>query len=862
MRSFAEELDWIPSYEIQGTFGVDSVAGHLIVEHGLENAAAISFIRSPRRASDLSTDQLRALLSISYNNLVEWHLFVSANDVRFVNNLVDRSIGLESDRILSLNNADLGQLLSASRLDDFDRGPILNRSLKACDDALLQVISRWKALLRADYPTVQNRNLSALFNAIIFVRGCEDRDLNKEPGSSRRLAKLAERGQNDTIDLIAVLKSGLSECDIASPLSDYIDEDALAPFHSIDRASATNLLRDFYAPRDAAYEFNFALMSKHALSRIYEKYVALFDPAESAQDQLSFVSPVPLEVAPLKTGAIYTPQFISGFFSRYVRDNLTPKSFRELRTIDPACGSGLFLRTVLELQCDPFIQGVTTSSIKRAFSRTEGIDKDPNACEATRLSLALLHLTATGVLPASGDLKVLNANAIRAVQDGTLQPESYGAVITNPPYVKLDHLSSEDRDIFRKYLGEKYVGRIDAYIPFVELCTDLVQVGGFVCLVLPQTFLTAANAVALRSKIAEKFDVRCLIDLSAVPVFDAVGAYALLLVVQRHGRATDTLGPPAQVAQVTEGIGAALQACLDGRFVSNRLHSVFLVEQDFFRSKNWVILSPSQLTIDKRLRELPRLSNFMVVAQGFVTGADDIFIRARAEVPKGEDRAYIDYLPDRQIGRYNVPKRTQRVVFYPYDGARHLDESDLAQRYPQTWAYLVDHQDKLAERKSVTSGETPWWRPVRSRDPAVIKRPKIVCPHLMLTPRFAVDETGRLAVSRSPFIIAREEHEGDQKALIRFFAAVLNSSVCNWYLRAYAPKYARGYNRLEVNLLSSVPVPDLAGLTSTDLSFISDSVERLSQSSSEDEALDKAVDRRIGELYGFTPTELSAYFGL
>jgi len=161
-------------------------------------------------------------------------------------------------------------------------------------------------------------------------------------------------------------------------------------------------------------------MSKHALSRIYEKYVALLrsDESDEGSSQLSLVRPLPKEMHQYKSGAIYTPQFVAGFFARFIRDNLTPRSFRELRTIDPACGSGLFLRNILELQCDPFAQGITPATITNAFSRTEGIDKDVNACEATRLSLALLHLIATGRLPPAHNLRITNEDAITTIMSG------------------------------------------------------------------------------------------------------------------------------------------------------------------------------------------------------------------------------------------------------------------------------------------------------------------------------------------------------------------------------------------------------------------------------------------------------------
>ena len=152
MRSFAQELDWVPSYEVQGSFGVSSIAGHLIVEHGLENAAAISFLKAPFRSAELGADQLKALLAISYNNLIEWHLFVSGSDARWVNNLADRAASPEADTIVALNAADLSRVLSFSKLDEVDRTTNLRRSIKSCDDAVLQMISRWKLLLKADYP--------------------------------------------------------------------------------------------------------------------------------------------------------------------------------------------------------------------------------------------------------------------------------------------------------------------------------------------------------------------------------------------------------------------------------------------------------------------------------------------------------------------------------------------------------------------------------------------------------------------------------------------------------------------------------------------------------------------------------------
>ena len=366
MRNFVEELDWTPSYEVPGTFGVDQIAGHMIVEHGLDNAAAISFLRRPARSIDLRTDQLRSLLTISYNNLIEWHLFVSADDARWINNLADRSSSPAADRPIQITPESLSSTVSFPGLTRFGYDDSFSKPIKPCDEALIRTITRWKEFIKADYPSVDSRNLSSLFNSLIFVRGCEDRNLNQTSDTTQVLLSTLTMMSHDDIDFVAVLEHSLSRLEIDTPRAEFVNIDSLQPFRAIDTATAYNLIRDLYKPREAGYEFNFALTSKHALSRIYEKYVALFqqDELEAEYEQLSFISPAPKTIASRRSGSVYTPQFIAGFFARFIRDNLTPKSFRELLSIDPACGSGLFLRTLLELQCDPSLQGTVPSTIR------------------------------------------------------------------------------------------------------------------------------------------------------------------------------------------------------------------------------------------------------------------------------------------------------------------------------------------------------------------------------------------------------------------------------------------------------------------------------------------------------------------
>ena len=800
MRGFASDLHWTPSFEMHHSFGVPGAENHLVVEHGLENSAIISFIKAPRRTTDLDPLQLRLLLEISFNNLIEWHIFVSETEVRYVNNLTEPFF----DRIYTLSRTTT-ELASAQQFEKLTTTDFANeryaRSLQACDDILIKIISHWKRLLTTDYRSLNNEDISALFNWIIFARACEDQQRMQRDLAPRLLLRALDVPSGANVSISDCIMSALNACGVDAP-TNLLDFDRLTRLPAIDRLTLQLLLGDFYRPSFSAYDFNFALMSKHALSRIYERYVALLE-FDDDDRQLSFIPQLPTERFSPRSGAIYTPLFVASFFARFLRDNVTPKTFRNMTTIDPACGSGIFLRTLLELQCNPLVPGTTPQTISTAFENTYGIDRDDNACQATRLSLALLHLVATGTLPQS--VNVERANAIELALSNELPIQTVGAAIANPPYIKLDHLPATERHRFIQYLGEHFSGRTDSYLAFVKLCLELVQEDGFACLVLPQVFLLAKNAAPLRQKISNEFDIRCLVDLSSMSVFEHVGAYSILLILQKRG-AGATARSIAHIARIQGSVGPALQAVLEGRTTETDYYNTFDVDQAFFDRAEWTLLSAPEISLERKLAQLRPISWFLDVHQGFITGADDIFIRPKDVVSRDETSIYVNYLPDRNIGKFRIPRKADEAVFYPFEDGKPINEAKLRKGYPKTWKYLSDHRNRLTKRKSIARADSPWWRPLWPRDPNHILRPKIVCPHLMLTPRFAVDLRGSYAVSRSPFLIQKEA-ENDLEFL-KFFCAVLNSSVAHWFINSHAPKYSRGYNRIEVALLKKVPVPD------------------------------------------------------
>ena len=374
---FSQELGWSPSDQIDSPGSRHFATCHLVVEHGLQNSAVLSFLN--RDFSSLSVGEQQSLLGISYNNLVDWQLVIESDFVSYIyNRSRNRSTPYEVVEKYSFDRTDFYKLRREAfeQIAGYSRTP----NVPSLDLALVRTISRWKKILSVEFDNrLDNREFSALFNAVIFARAVEDYAKRRDPArSAPTLVDRVDSGLNirNSVEL------SLQELTGQSLPTYLVDLERLRTFDHLLPRDAAALFADFYQSRyEHFYEYDFAIMSKHALSRIYEHYVSILRVPESYQATL--FPEVPDEERDKASGNIYTPEFIARFFGRFLREQIPPSRFRKLDSIDPACGSGIFLRTLLEMQCD-ITQGLMRSDdIGSAFQNVVGIDIDENACLAT-----------------------------------------------------------------------------------------------------------------------------------------------------------------------------------------------------------------------------------------------------------------------------------------------------------------------------------------------------------------------------------------------------------------------------------------------------------------------------------------------
>jgi len=854
LNDFAHNFGWTPSDILEIPSTNEFANAHLIIEHGLENQAVITFLQ--RRYSDLTYEEKKRLLNISYNNLVDWHIQIEADQISYIFNRCDPEKIVETRRI---SRDDLDNLRSKA----FEQisGKRQNPNLPALDDALINTISFWKRSLYSEMGnSISNRELSALFNSIIFTRAVEDnfRRLNpsraEEFSNSQALFESVIQSKGEQLTIRKAIFRTLEYFGQKNIPLYLIDKSLLSAFDDLDGQTLQVLVRDFYRIKYAKpYEYDFSLISKHALSRIYERYTSLLRFTENDTDQLSLFPPLPEESPNKAYGSVYTPQFIAGFFARYLREQLPPLEFKRLRTLDPSIGSGIFLRTLLEIQCDPTQGGITTDFIQTAFRNVTGLDIDPNACHSASLSLSLLHLVLTNTLPPS--INICAEEAINYSQEHPELKNSFGAVIANPPFVSLADQSEAMRERIADFMGTTAYGKIDLSLAFLKIALESLKPGGYGLFVLPHKFLLTRSDSGIRKLIYETTWIRCLVDLSSIQVFGDVDTYVILLIFQKRFNLDQA--PMATIAQCQELLGQALQDVIEGRQIETKFYNIFNVNQDVFEADEWVLQHPSTTNIQRKLKSLPTIGEFMNIRVGLQTGNNKVFIVPQRQISRGEEKIFIPFLSDREMESYTIPQKVESYLFYPYIDGEKLDEDRLRTIYPKTWQYLLQHKAKLQTRASVQKNQILWWELERPRF-EYLQQPKIVSPHLAIMPRFSIDGEGKFAIVRSPVIFPKERDV--ESELLRYFVAILNSSICYRYIAEHSHKYGSGYSMLEPKSLLKTPVPDPTKVPSSIMRRLLILVDkRLLASGSEIIEIETEINDTVADLYDFNEQERSIY---
>jgi type I restriction-modification system DNA methylase subunit len=739
------------------------------------------------------------------------------------------------------------------------------------DEYFLRQIERWREWLAQDIfqhnPTLTQTELNflvqRLLNRIIFLRICEDRELEKYQALK-------------SIQTYIELKDLFRQADkrYNSDLFDFI-EDQLSLDVEIGNQVLIDIFQELYYP---ASPYAFSVVQASILGEIYERFLA--KEIVITNDQTNIVEKD--EVAASR-GVVPTPKYVvDAIVHKTIAPLCAEKSPQELAQLciaDIACGSGPFLVTayeyLLHYHLEWYLKDGATHHSDKVYEGSHGtwyltlperqrilcthifgVDLDPQAVEIARFSLLLKVLEN---IPAVSAVAYLEQHHIRAlpnlhanIQCGNSLIDSdyfdydsdaltdedqfalvnpldwetafpavfakggFDAIVGNPPYIRIQNMVRYSPYEVRYYQSDAspytcaQSDNFDKYYLFIERALSLLKPTGRLGYIVLHRFFSIKSGHALRKLLSDGKHVAAIVHFGVQQVFGKKRTtYTCILTLTKQTTSKFTVEHVNDLPAWRRGEPDEIE-----HYKATHINDT-----------PWEFVSPAARLVFKRLRELPTtLEQVANIFVGVQTSADKIYIvkpvKETADKITFTDIAGTSWAIEKAILRpclmdvalpaFSRPQPNTYIIFpYKSVGKRaHLYTSaEMQENFPQCWAYLNAHQGAL-EQRSIQSG-TPetWYRYGRSQSLTKFDgTPKLIWPTLSLEPRYAFDDQDIVFTGggNGPYYGLRPLPDTDVS--IHYLQAVLSHPVIEAMVRARGSAFRGDYRSHGKQFIKDLPI--------------------------------------------------------
>jgi len=454
----------------------------------------------------------------------------------------------------------------------------LFKQLSLWRENLFNEIYRYNEEIKLEREQVDSM-IQKLFNRLIFMRTAEDRRI-EENGLRALLNQWKTAGSKGY--LIKPLRSLFNEYEgyYDSELFSLhlLDEDIF-----IDNESLQPVLEGLYEIPGSLASYNFNDIDADILGAVYEQYLGhiaevVKQKAKEAQARMSLGIDTPTYALADKKerrkehGIYYTPKYITDYIvketvGKFLQENAGyPDKLRNLKILDPACGSGSFL-----IRAYDELLNYHANELKKPVHQLDqwerlpiltnnifGVDLDKQAVEVARLNLLLRSLAKREPLPYLGN-NIKNGNSLISGTEEELkkyfgdswkdknpfnwQDEfkdiikngGFDVVIGNPPYGIIYD------DLEKAYFEQEYhcfIRNNDIFVAFMEKAIHLLKDGGLFAFIVPNTFLVGKYFGGLKEYFLSSCKIIKILNLGIVHVFDEPMVFNAIVIAQKENNPT------------------------------------------------------------------------------------------------------------------------------------------------------------------------------------------------------------------------------------------------------------------------------------------------------------------------------------
>ena len=373
--------------------------------------------------------------------------------------------------------------------------------------------------------------------------------------------------------------------------------------------------------------------------------------------------------------------------------------------------------------------------------------------------------------------------------------DGFDIVIGNPPYIQLQNNGGELAKLYENCNYSTFARTGDIYCLFYERGWQLLKKNGHLCYITSNKWMRAGYGEKTREFFANKTNPMLLIDFAGVKIFESATVDTNILLFSKSNNMHETV--------------CAVTNKQNKDSVKNL--SDFVQQQnsicDFATSDSWVILSPIEQSIKKKIEAVgtPLKDWEINIYRGVLTGCNEAFIinsekrdEILANCQTEDERQRTDelirpILRGRDIKRYGYVDNGLYLI-NTHNGVRGRIPRIKIEDYPAVKAHLDQYWDRIATRAD--KGDTPY----NLRNCAYLEdffKPKITWGNLNLQGTYAYAPKGMFINAPSPFIAT------ENIAILH----ILNSKIADYYIRSLGVTRNGGYFEYKPMFVDKLPIP-------------------------------------------------------
>lgn len=718
------------------------------------------------------------------------------------------------------------------------------------DKLFLKQINDWRILLGKEiYSHKQDLTIEELndivqsyINSIVFLRVCEDRDLE----TYKTLLNYADK--NDFNSLINKFKESDKKYNAGLFNLDFVDE-----IISNNSSSFWAIIKQLYFPEST---YSFSVFASDILGSIYEIFLA---------EQLNIIDNKVLLIKKaehIDRDIVTTPTFIiQDILRKTVVKHCEDKSDEEILNstfADIACGSGAFLLEVYQLlhdilvdyyiknDVDKLVQ-ISINMYKLPFDIKKqilkncifGVDKDFNAVEAAKFGLLLKLLenedNSSITIPALPSLddnihfgnSLISSNEaddanIDAINPFNFVDTKFDVIVGNPPYMSTEDIKEFtplEKPIFEKIYQSAYK-QYDKYFLFIEQGINLLKENGYFGYIVPSKFLKVTSGKKLRKLISDDNLLDSLISFGSNQVFNNKTTYTNILILSKKKNEKFNY---VSVDKLNEW---KVQKNITSTIVSNEV----------IKDDNWVLIPPHLKNVyDKIISNSILLKDLVLeknIINGIQTSSNSLYIHLYSKLKK-EDSTYYYIEKDKKIWKiekeltqpyYQTTKNDTKFntfrdvqpnsfVIYPYkfDSKGNLKQvslNDLQANYNGLYRYFTHYKEKLVSRDiSPEANDIDWYKFGRSQHlTSAVCESKIVVGVLSNGYKYSIDYNSTFVSSGGTAGYAMIKVPSDSNYSIYYIQALLSSKYLEWFAYWYGEIFRGSFVARGTKVLNKLPI--------------------------------------------------------